>query len=108
MKFNLLSSSLVAIAAVLSLTAQGVQGQANSANWTQFANADCSGAIVATGTCSGDETCACEQIVGLGMSFATRGECEGFLSFDNDCSVGEGDTSFPGNTGCFSLNIDPA
>ncbi|KAF9059848.1 hypothetical protein BDP27DRAFT_1340529 [Rhodocollybia butyracea] len=100
MQLNLLAS-LVAMATLLSL---GVQAQ-NSATWSQFSGSDCTGDVVATGTCSGDETCACEQIVGQSISTNTINECSGFLSFNGVCAVENGDDAIPG--GCFSLFVEP-
>ncbi|KAE9396733.1 hypothetical protein BT96DRAFT_1021239 [Gymnopus androsaceus JB14] len=106
MKINILSS-LVAGAAVLSLTAHGVQGQGNNVNWTQWVNADCTGAIASTGTCSGDENCGCELVVGSGISTATVGKCEGSLFINLSCEISDGATDLQGNTGCFSLEVIP-
>ncbi|KAF9067023.1 hypothetical protein BDP27DRAFT_1329618 [Rhodocollybia butyracea] len=104
-----LLSSLVAIATVLCLTAHGVQAcqEGNNVNWTQWENSDCSGSIVSTGTCSGDENCACEPIVGNGISTETVGECSGFI-FDNAvCAIDDGFSDIPPNTGCFGFGIFP-
>ncbi|KAF9064344.1 hypothetical protein BDP27DRAFT_1333620 [Rhodocollybia butyracea] len=106
MRLNLFSS-LVAIATVLSLTARDVQGQGNNVNWTQWENSDCTGAIVSTGTCSGDETCACEPIVGNGISTETVGECSGFIFENAVCAIGDGFSDIPPNTGCFGFGIFP-
>ncbi|KAF9073076.1 hypothetical protein BDP27DRAFT_354095 [Rhodocollybia butyracea] len=94
-------ASLVAMATLLTL---GVQAQ-NSANWTQFSGSDCTGDVVATGTCSGDETCACEQISGSSILTNTINECTGFLFFTGNCAVGNGADQLPG--GCFSLFVEP-